>query len=125
MSSSGMWRCVNRRLQPPAHAGSSLADVSTLKMEAICSSETQDLHSATSKKYDILQNTCCLPLCLPYPFSRLSACRVNPWPLFLTKLNMSLQMYTSKRGFPYSVGTSTAVYFFLLFHSGNRLTKLS
>jgi hypothetical protein len=29
-----------RRLQPPAHAGSSLADFSTLKMEAICSSET-------------------------------------------------------------------------------------
>jgi hypothetical protein len=28
------------RLQPPAHAGFSLADSSTLKMEAICSSET-------------------------------------------------------------------------------------
>jgi hypothetical protein len=33
--------CVNRlSLQPPAHAGSSLADFSTLKMEAIRSSET-------------------------------------------------------------------------------------
>jgi hypothetical protein len=52
---------VNRRfggtwLQPPAHAGSSLTDFSTLKMEAIYSSETsvhtwsiQDLHGATSQ----------------------------------------------------------------------------
>jgi hypothetical protein len=32
--------CVNRRLQPQIHAGSSLADFSTLKMEAIRSSET-------------------------------------------------------------------------------------
>jgi hypothetical protein len=34
--------CVNRRfgsLQPPSHADSPLADSSTLKMEAICSSE--------------------------------------------------------------------------------------
>jgi hypothetical protein len=40
-------------MQPPAHAGSSLADFSTLKMEAIRSSETsvpQDLHDATSQK---------------------------------------------------------------------------
>jgi hypothetical protein len=36
MPSSGIWR----RLKPPAHAGSSLADFSTLKMEAIRSSET-------------------------------------------------------------------------------------
>jgi hypothetical protein len=34
----GMYRRLN--LQPPAHAGSSLADFSTLKMEAIRSSET-------------------------------------------------------------------------------------
>jgi hypothetical protein len=40
-------------LQPPVHAGSSLADFSTLKMEAIRSFETsftQDLHSVTSQK---------------------------------------------------------------------------
>jgi hypothetical protein len=39
-------------MQPPAHAGFSLADFSALKMEAIRSSETsftQDLHGATSK----------------------------------------------------------------------------
>jgi hypothetical protein len=45
MSSSGTWRRVDRvwtdcRLQPPAHDGSSLGDFSTLKMEAIRSSET-------------------------------------------------------------------------------------
>jgi hypothetical protein len=64
MSSSGVWSCVDlastyvseeriastfrveksarlpSSLQPPAHAGSSLADFSTLKMEAIRSSET-------------------------------------------------------------------------------------
>jgi hypothetical protein len=33
----GMYRL---HLQPPAHAGSLLVDFSTLKMEAICSSET-------------------------------------------------------------------------------------
>jgi hypothetical protein len=32
--------CVSRRSQPPAHAGSSPADFSALKVEAICSSET-------------------------------------------------------------------------------------
>jgi hypothetical protein len=37
-------------LQPPAHAGSSLTDLYTLKMEDIRSSETQDLHGATSQK---------------------------------------------------------------------------
>jgi hypothetical protein len=44
---------VRKRLQPPAHAGSSLADFSTLKMEAIRSSETS-IHTrstgATSQK---------------------------------------------------------------------------
>jgi hypothetical protein len=41
------------RLQPPADAGSPLADFSTLKMKAMRSSETSvdyDLHSATYKK---------------------------------------------------------------------------
>jgi hypothetical protein len=40
-------------MQPPVHAGSSLADFSTLKMEAIRASETsftQDLYGATSQK---------------------------------------------------------------------------
>jgi hypothetical protein len=44
---------VAQRLQPPAHSGSSLADFSTLKMEAIRSPKrrfTQDLHGATSQK---------------------------------------------------------------------------
>jgi hypothetical protein len=46
---------VAASLQPPAHAGSSLADFSTLKMEAIRSSETSGrstifLHGATSQK---------------------------------------------------------------------------
>jgi hypothetical protein len=56
MPSSGMWHCVDvvwtnvseehivryvdRRLQSPAHAGSSCADFSTLKIEAIRSSQT-------------------------------------------------------------------------------------
>jgi hypothetical protein len=40
-------------LQPPAHAGSPLADFSTLNMEAIHSPKrrlTQDIHSATSRR---------------------------------------------------------------------------
>jgi hypothetical protein len=40
MSSSALWRCDWwLSLQPPSHAGSPLADFSTLKMEAIRSSE--------------------------------------------------------------------------------------
>jgi hypothetical protein len=52
--------CVNRRfggtyrivcsLQPPAYAGSSLADFFTLKMEAICSSETS-VHTITTIRH--------------------------------------------------------------------------
>jgi hypothetical protein len=37
-------------LQPPAHAGSSLADFSTLKMEAICSSETS-VHTRSTRPH--------------------------------------------------------------------------
>jgi hypothetical protein len=37
-------------LQPPAHAGSSLANFSTLKMEAICSSETS-VHTISSRRH--------------------------------------------------------------------------
>jgi hypothetical protein len=37
-----------RSLQPPAHAGSSLVNVSTLKMEAIRSSETS-VHTGTTR----------------------------------------------------------------------------
>jgi hypothetical protein len=42
--------CVNRRLQKPAHAGSSLADFSTLKMEAIRSSETL-VHTRSTRSH--------------------------------------------------------------------------
>jgi hypothetical protein len=44
MPSSGMW------LQPPGHAGSSLADFSTLKMEAIRSSETA-VHTRSTRRH--------------------------------------------------------------------------
>jgi hypothetical protein len=37
-------------LQPPAHAGSSLADFSTLKMEAIYSSETW-VHTRSTQRH--------------------------------------------------------------------------
>jgi hypothetical protein len=37
-------------LQPPAHAGSSLADFSTLKMEAIRSSETS-IHTRCTRRH--------------------------------------------------------------------------
>jgi hypothetical protein len=40
----------NASLQPPAHAGSSLADFSTLKMEAIRSSETS-AHTGTIRRH--------------------------------------------------------------------------
>jgi hypothetical protein len=46
------------RLQPPAHAGSPLADTSTLKMEAIRSSETSVNARSTQHHFpedDILQ----------------------------------------------------------------------
>jgi hypothetical protein len=48
-------------LQPPAHAGSSLADFSTLKMKAICSSETS-VHTRSTGRHipedGILQCKC-------------------------------------------------------------------
>jgi hypothetical protein len=57
--------CVNRRfgvtyrLQPPAHAGSSLADFSTLKIGAIHFSETS-VHTRTTRRHSpengVLQN---------------------------------------------------------------------
>jgi hypothetical protein len=40
----------NYRLQPPAHAGSSLVDLSTLKMEGICSSETS-VHTRSTRRH--------------------------------------------------------------------------
>jgi hypothetical protein len=43
------YRCCICRLQPPAHAGSSLADFSTLNMEAIRSSE-MSVQSTTSTR---------------------------------------------------------------------------
>jgi hypothetical protein len=51
-------------LQPPAHAGSQLADFSTLKMEAIRSSETSVDAISTQRhipEYDILQYETLLP----------------------------------------------------------------
>jgi hypothetical protein len=64
MPSSGMWRRVDLMwtdvseerivsifsLQPPAHAGSSLADFSTLKMETIRSSETS-VHTRSTRRH--------------------------------------------------------------------------
>jgi hypothetical protein len=38
-------------LQPPAHAGFSLADFSTLKMEAICSSETSVQFTRSTRRH--------------------------------------------------------------------------
>jgi hypothetical protein len=62
--------CVNRRfrgtyhrLQPPAHAGFSLADFSTLKMEAIRSYE-KSVHIRSTRRHipedDILENSLCI-----------------------------------------------------------------
>jgi hypothetical protein len=54
------WDCS---LQPPAHAGSSLADFSTLKMETISSSETP-VHTRTTRRHipedGILQKDTCV-----------------------------------------------------------------
>jgi hypothetical protein len=48
---SGMWRRVDLVwLQPPAHAGSSIADFSILRMEAIRSSETP-VHTRTTRRH--------------------------------------------------------------------------
>jgi hypothetical protein len=65
MSSSAMWRCVILVLtdvQPPGHNGSSLADFSTLKMEAIRSSETS-VNTRTTQRHipedDILHSHRC------------------------------------------------------------------
>jgi hypothetical protein len=52
--------CERNRLQLPAHADSSLADFSTLNMEAICSSETSVHFTGSARRHtpedDILQN---------------------------------------------------------------------
>jgi hypothetical protein len=47
-----MWRRVDLEdsLQPPAHAGSLLADISTMKMEAIGSSETL-VHTRSTRRH--------------------------------------------------------------------------
>jgi hypothetical protein len=50
------------RLQPPAHAGSSLEDFSILKMEALCSSETSVRTRSTQRhipEYGILRSHRC------------------------------------------------------------------
>jgi hypothetical protein len=41
---------LNRSVLPPANAGSSLVDFSTLKMEAICSSETS-AHTRSARRH--------------------------------------------------------------------------
>jgi hypothetical protein len=56
MPSSGMWRRVDlvwtdvSELQPPAHAGSYLANYSTLKMEAVGSSDTS-AHTGSTRSH--------------------------------------------------------------------------
>jgi hypothetical protein len=54
-------------LQPPAHACSSLADFSTLKMEAMLSSETS-VHTRSAQRHipedGILQHRQLLPFCI-------------------------------------------------------------
>jgi hypothetical protein len=45
-----IWSFHGCRLQPPAHASSSLADFSTLKMEAICFSETS-VHTRSTRRH--------------------------------------------------------------------------
>jgi hypothetical protein len=58
MPSSGIWRRVDivltdvseQRLQPPAHADSSLTDFSALKMEATRSSETS-VHTRSTRRH--------------------------------------------------------------------------
>jgi hypothetical protein len=47
-----LWRVAQSRpdLQPPAHAGSSLADFSTLKIEATLSSETS-VHTRFTRRH--------------------------------------------------------------------------
>jgi hypothetical protein len=44
--------CVNRRLQPPADAGSSLADFSTLNMEAL---ENLDIEVDVNKAWETIR----------------------------------------------------------------------
>jgi hypothetical protein len=46
-------RTYRLHLQPPAHAGSSLADFSTLKMEAIRSSETS-VHTRSTRSSTVV-----------------------------------------------------------------------
>jgi hypothetical protein len=49
--SCSIWRRVQiKKLQPPAHAGSSLAYFSTLKMEALCSSEVS-AHTRSTRRH--------------------------------------------------------------------------
>jgi hypothetical protein len=50
MKNAVLWDVAPCRLQPPAHAGSSLADFSTLNMEAIHSTETS-VHTRSTRRH--------------------------------------------------------------------------
>jgi hypothetical protein len=50
MKNAVFWDVAPWWLQPPAHAGSSLVDISTLKMEAILSSETP-VHIRSTRRH--------------------------------------------------------------------------
>jgi hypothetical protein len=83
MPSSGMWHRLS--LQPPAHAGSSFADFSTLKIEAIRSSETSvhtRSHGATSQKTALLIVTAVKTSNLPYKLINNLYCSSFYWKLF-------------------------------------------
>jgi hypothetical protein len=50
MKKAVFWDVAQCSLQPPAHAGSSLAEFSTLKMEEIHSSETS-VHTRSTQRH--------------------------------------------------------------------------
>jgi hypothetical protein len=76
--------CIACSLQPPAHSGSSLADYSTLKMEAIRSSETS-VHTRSTRRHipedRILYNYRCNNLKSYTCFSFFHLCSSQPLSL--------------------------------------------
>jgi hypothetical protein len=87
--------CVNRRfggtwLQPPAHAGSSLANFSTMKMEAICSSETS-VHTRSTQRH--ISEDGILQSCILFVTSQIEISSQIPYVLneILCSFTQSLQ----------------------------------